>query len=699
MDTSKLLAVAAFCLVSLIVSFFIPLFSKAWISAKSDPKKALFLDIEHWYFNVPASVILSVALYFRLGAVFLIGVFGLVLLTVLLKNPKPLANAALVLLAALITSYLPWWRITEYHLSLSTLETLSVLGVTAVMVLGLTWPVAKTASKPISNKVNVLARGAQDALALKQWLLLALFVAAAAIFVLYKGPILDRAMITTWHHWGAFIGPAQLVVEGVLPLHDVPVQYGFGPTVLSALSCGVLDCWTGFYWVNVGFVICFFAALAYAALCFSRQASIPAQVAILTSVAICTLGWTMYPPSLISPLSTPSTSGMRFLPGTLMMTFLVHVSLGSRKKPAILNTKIIGHLLWMFGLLWSPEAAIHTTFLWGPFFVWSSVFYGPHAPSMRQFFIQVAILVGVFFATLIGFVLVYTLYFGEMPLWSMYTAALRNPPGVMAIDYKASIWVALACFSLWFAALWGSHRRGTTDRSTLAFWVTMLFALVTFTYFLGRSHSNNVLNLLPYFAIMLVAIRSSQTAWAAQQLANMLLAGFVGWSVLFGLNYYKQAQDTAGYFAHQSTSIPMAMTYQDSTNVIKFAELDGVVSDTLASQQNELRKALSYIGEVRDEPAEIFDVNMLIDANSKYGPWSGIHPIATTYFSTSEQRRHYLRNVMKRLNRSGWIVVSDTFPLPSVVEDYDAVYERTEEMAFGTYTAIRYSPKLDLGTQ
>jgi hypothetical protein len=307
--------------------------------------------------------------------------------------------------------------------------------------------------------------------------------------------------------------------------------------------------------------------------------------------------------------------------------------------------------------------------------------------------------VGVFLATLAGFVLVFTLFFGEMPLWSMYTAALRNPPGVLPIDFKASVWIALACYALWFAALWASYRRGTTDRSTLASWVAMLFALVTFTYFLGRSHSNNVLNLLPYFAILLVAIRSSQTAWAAQQIANMMLAGFVGWAALFGLDFYKQAQETAGYFAHQSTPIPMSMTYQDASNVVKFAQLHGAMDETVVSQQEDLRKALSYIREERDEPAEIFDANMLIDASSKYGPWSAIHPIATTYFSTPEQRRHYLQNVMKRLDRAGWIVISDTFPLPSVVGDYDAVYDQTEEIEFGTYTAIRYSPKLDLGTQ
>ena len=687
MDANKLVAIGVFCAVSLIVSFFIPLLAKAWSAEKLDPKAPLRLDLEHWYVTAPAALALSTMLYFRMGTLFLAGTLALVLVMAFLKNPKPLLNAALVLFAALVTSYLPWWRITGHHISLSTLETFSVLAGAALVMLGLSWPATKSTGKP------------HGALAPKQWLLFAIFVAVAVIFVPYKGVILDRALLTTWHHWGAFIGPAQLVAEGVYPLHDIPVQYGFGPTVLSALSCSVLDCWSGFYWLNLSFVICFFAALIYAALCLSQRASLPAQIVILTCVALSALGWTMYPPNLISPLSTPSTSGLRFLPGTMMMVFLVRASLQTRESPARPRTQITGHLLWTLGLFWSPEAAIHTTFLWAPFFVWSTLFYGPRPASTPRFFRQAAILVGVLLAVLVSFVALFMLFFGEMPLWSMYTASLRNPPGVLPIDFKASIWAALICYALWFASLWAAHRAGMPDRSTLASWVTMLFALVTFTYFLGRSHSNNILNLLPYFSILLVAIRSSQTAWAAQHMANLMLAGFIGVSALFGLSAYNQAQSTAGYFAHQSASIPARMSYQDTSNVTHFAMLHGSMDETVLSQQKDLREALSYIRNERDEPVEIFDLNMLIDADSKYGPWSAIHPIATTYFSTSQDRITYLKNVMQRLNKSGWIVIKNDFALLSIIDEYNSVYEQTDKIEFGTYTAIRYSPKFALGTQ
>ncbi|WP_217806522.1 hypothetical protein [Planktotalea arctica] len=606
-----------------------------------------------------------------------------------MKGEKHAAHVLLFLAGAFLASYLAWWRTSGYHISLSTIESLRIVTLTGVAYLMLCWPYKNWSANSETVQTH-------RAMGRTEWSLLAVFVALACAFVPYKGLILDDTLLTTWHHWAAYIGPAELMREGVYPLHDIPAQYGFGPTSLIALSCGVLDCWSGFYWLNVVFTIAFFTALAYATLILSRQSSLPASVALLICISICAFGWTMYPPSLLSPVATPSTSGMRFLPATLMMCFLVHTALCKPNDPTVRSIRIPGHLFWIFGLLWSPEAAVHTTFMWGPFFVWSSVFYGPHPRSARVFFNQVALLVAILLATLTGFVFVFWLLSGEVPLWRMYTASLRNPPGALPVDYMASIWFALGCFGLWFIALWAMRNEEATDGSALASWIAMLFAIVTFTYFLGRSHSNNILNLLPYFAILLVAIRTMQTAWAVQQLAAVLLAALIGWSGIFGWGYYQNARDTAGYFAHQGTALTTLMSYQNPDNVAQFMKLQSLeAEEILEQQQNDLREALDYIRDVRGEPAEIFDAHMLIEAQSGFGPWSGIHPVSTAYFATSQERQQYLRNALARLDRAGWIVISDTFALTSIVDDYATVYEQTEKLVFGTYAAIRYSPTLD----
>ena len=79
--------------------------------------------------------------------------------------------------------------------------------------------------------------------------------------VLFLGLNLVIDLQTAWHHWGAYIGPAQLVFAGVLPLHDIPLQYGFGPTMLLAASCKI-NCWSGMYWLT-GITTIFTQTIAY----------------------------------------------------------------------------------------------------------------------------------------------------------------------------------------------------------------------------------------------------------------------------------------------------------------------------------------------------------------------------------------------------------------------------------------------------
>ncbi|HEX8199161.1 MAG TPA: hypothetical protein VF590_01645, partial [Isosphaeraceae bacterium] len=55
------------------------------------------------------------------------------------------------------------------------------------------------------------------------------------------------------HHWGVFVGPAELVRQGGWPLWDVPSQYGFLST-LSIAWLPVRSVWQSFYLVNVTLV-------------------------------------------------------------------------------------------------------------------------------------------------------------------------------------------------------------------------------------------------------------------------------------------------------------------------------------------------------------------------------------------------------------------------------------------------------------
>jgi hypothetical protein len=59
----------------------------------------------------------------------------------------------------------------------------------------------------------------------------------------------------------------------------------------------------------------------------------------------------------------------------------------------------------------------------------------------------------------------------------------------------------------------------------------------------------------------------------------------------------------------------------------------------------------------------------------------------------SDLRRPFLIKVAQKLNKPGWIIYDDDLDMDSFLEDYDSVYERSLEIDFETYKAIRFVPK------
>lgn len=196
-------------------------------------------------------------------------------------------------------------------------------------------------------------------------LMILIFIIASALLsfstALYS---LDEIRMSGWHHWSAFIGPAELMMMGGRIFFDFPAQYGLGPTSLIAFVCQ-WNCWSGMYFI-VGTMNFFYSIIvALIILRFLRKDGSLIEIAIgLSSTLIACFFYTAYPPALMVSSMAPSVGGLRFLPCVLMLAFIV---CQSGKKWGLLN-KSIGVGLWALGFFWSPEAAFQTTFLWGSFF-------------------------------------------------------------------------------------------------------------------------------------------------------------------------------------------------------------------------------------------------------------------------------------------------------------------------------------------
>ena len=84
-----------------------------------------------------------------------------------------------------------------------------------------------------------------DAFLKTEWPPLIMFNGLCLFFSFSTGLLgLDEILFTTWHHWGAYVGPAELMWAGARIFYDSPAQYGLGPTMLIALGCS-FDCWKG----------------------------------------------------------------------------------------------------------------------------------------------------------------------------------------------------------------------------------------------------------------------------------------------------------------------------------------------------------------------------------------------------------------------------------------------------------------------
>ena len=350
-----------------------------------------------------------------------------------------------------------------------------------------------------------------------------------------------EAFLFAWHHWGAYVGPSEMVRSGARLFRDVPAQYGLGPTVLIA-AMGGHGCWLGVYYLAGLSTLLFALIVAGIALNAWRMPSGAFSVFVILALCLfCCFFWTSYPPHAGTTLMTPSVSGMRFLPVTAMVAWLLW---RDRSPVAASSGWQRAHLLWAFGVLWSPESAFYVTFVWWPYYLWlrCSEGSGPGGTVRLSILPRAAgILLLRFFVVLFCFIAGYWLIYRTTPTAYGYFAYVINPPGLLPINPSGAILFFVAVLVLGLAALYSTLRLSGNTREFRQIFLLVLLAYATFSYFLGRSHDNNLLNLLPFqLLVLLVAFRAPIADWA-RTAAAVLLASLIGWSSVFGWDVWREA--------------------------------------------------------------------------------------------------------------------------------------------------------------
>jgi hypothetical protein len=491
--------------------------------------------------------------------------------------------------------------------------------------------------------------------------------------------------MTSWHHWGAYVGPAQMVLAGAVPLHDIPLQYGLGPTLLLSVL-GHQGAWMAMFVAAGSLTLLMVALLCGLALRLWRPAPLSTRVLLCLIVSWACLAWTAYPASMMSSLATPSTTGMRFAPGVMMLAALAVMQL--RHAHGRSAPWLVGHALWLLCAIWSPEAGVQASVVWVPAFFWNRAVrdgrWDTRLAGRAVAQLLVAVLVG-----LAGFAALFWSIWHEWPLPVEYVAYLLHPPGPLPVSTKGSLRFAVVAFGCWLFAM-SRVEPSDTDRGTRQVaWSAGLLALATFTYYLGRSHDNNILNLAPFLALLLIAAsRLARVGSILHHLSLVMLASLLAWSVVFGFGNVGQAWRAGKLLSVDAHALTSSFDRQSEHGLgymaPEAAKLGLVPADAA--------RAIEFIRRERHEVVETFDLFMVVDQGELLPPWNALHGPENFVYIPAQDRQRYLRRVARRLKSAGWVMFERQTNMNEYLADYDSVYRRTEILQFGTYTAIRYAP-------
>lgn len=167
------------------------------------------------------------------------------------------------------------------------------------------------------------------------------------------------------HHWSLFVGPAELVREGGWLYWDVPSAYGF----LSILALAVFPsatAWQGLY-VLVGTFLFLTGAFLFLVLRAARPGALGWSCSlIVTAAALLFLPTSHFAATNIFPSGGP----YRFFWCYALVAVLVWERRTREGTQAQGRVLVVGCLVWLLGVLWSPESAVYSSMVWLPAFAW-----------------------------------------------------------------------------------------------------------------------------------------------------------------------------------------------------------------------------------------------------------------------------------------------------------------------------------------
>ena len=251
-----------------------------------------------------------------------------------------------------LASILPWWLHTKNFIDISSHDLVGYAGLNLIVLFFLGRQFV------INPNVTVDIK----------WKRAAILIFMAPAFYLSFTTGMAQTWQTFgswWHHWGAYIGPAELLLSGAHILTDFPAQYGVGPSVAIALACHQ-NCWVAMYYI-VGIATFLFSLFILSiVLAFDIRSKLALIVLPILTIAAC-FSWNSFGPAFSSPILFPSVAGLRFTPVAALVAALCFCEQRQRLHN---RWKLLGHFLWAIAAVWSPESLYIASFVWWPYYCW-----------------------------------------------------------------------------------------------------------------------------------------------------------------------------------------------------------------------------------------------------------------------------------------------------------------------------------------
>jgi hypothetical protein len=472
-----------------------------------------------------------------------------------------------------------------------------------------------------------------------------------------------------WHHWGAYLSPVEAWLAGGLPYRDFPIQYGIGPTALLAATCGS-DCWRATYWTTIVADAFYFAVLSGCV--FILTAAKPRGLRWLALVALwcASFIWTAFPFDVGSTAMAPSVAGLRFLPIAVLLLHILSVESSGRRR------SWLGHAIWLFDMFWSPEGAFFGTLIWWPYLALRDAAEEPTPRESWTALVRGAVRgLAAFAAGAISLAAVLSLLSAGAARPKDFLAYILYPPGPLPINPVGTIWLALTAILLGLHALAGSGK----SMQGRALYVCLLGFLAAGTYYVSRSHDNNVLNLFPLLVVLLVAsVQSDATPAFRDAFVCTVLAAMIAFVATARWTSWAKGASTEGL-----------LSIGPSRMLARFESRQGTQPAILTV---DAVKGLAYLRGRNAGAVVLIDDNGLIPPHAAGQGWTSVNNYANFEPLPQAMITRFACRGALIYRRAGWLLI-DQRKIRFWMPPFEAAYEVREQVGFGSYRAYHLSPR------